>query len=259
VNVTAPPPVHANVNAPVNVHVNAHDSFPFPHSVPVRMLSPRSREKEQEEKMPDSALLAVDVQNDFCPGGALPVPAGDQVAETLTDYAERFHRRGLPVFASRDWHPPETKHFLAGGGPWPPHCVQGTPGAELHPLFRPPDDTIIVSKGMDPEEDAYSAFQALDPEGRVLERSLRDRGVRRIFIGGLATDYCVRASVMDARERGFEVVLLLDAIAGIDVKPGDVAGAIVEMVRAGADTATLASIDARLDEAAGEHDPAPPG
>ncbi|HSH44512.1 MAG TPA: isochorismatase family protein, partial [Longimicrobiales bacterium] len=188
----------------------------------------------------------VDVQNDFCPGGALAVPGGDQVVPVLNRYAKRFRERGLPVFASRDWHPSETKHFQASGGPWPPHCVADTAGAAFHPDLSL-EGAEVVSKGTDPEDDGYSAFEATSERGSALPDALEERGVKRLFIGGLATDYCVRASVLDAAARGFQPVLLLDAIRGIDVEEGDQAAAVDEMIRAGATTATLRTLEADLD------------
>lgn len=191
---------------------------------------------------PGDALLIVDVQNDFCPGGSLPVPRGDEVVPVLNEYARRFHEAGRPVIASRDWHPPQTKHFQSGGGQWPPHCVQGTPGAEFHPNLRLPEGTIVVSKGMDPSQDSYTAFDAVTDDGRPLLQLLRELGVRRLFVGGLATDYCVRASVLDALRHGFEVVLLTDAVRGVDVTPGDSERALQEMRAAGAREMTLAEV-----------------
>lgn len=196
--------------------------------------------------MPRDALLLVDVQNDFCPGGALAVPDGDRIVPIANWYARLFERRGLPVFASRDWHPAETKHFQAGGGPWPPHCVQGTKGAELHAMLSLPDDAVIVSKGMDPEQDSYSAFQAETPEGRALGEELKARGVERLFVGGLATDYCVQASVLDALKLGLQVFLLEDAVRGIELHPGDVHRAVEEMEEHGARTATLDTVEMEL-------------
>lgn len=183
---------------------------------------------------PDSALLLVDVQNDFCPGGSLPVADGDQVVPVLTRYADRFREADRPIFASRDWHPARTTHFKDHGGVWPVHCVQGTRGADFHPDLRLPDETIVVSKGMGPEEDSYSAFEARDEDGRPLAQHLADRGVRRLYLGGLATDYCVKHSTLDARRLGFEVILLGDAIRGVDVEPGDAERALDEMREAGA-------------------------
>ena len=196
--------------------------------------------------MPRDALLLVDVQNDFCPGGALAVPDGDRIVPIANWYARLFERRGLPVFASRDWHPGETKHFQAGGGPWPPHCVQGTRGAELHPKLSLPVDAVVVSKGMDPEQDSYSAFQAETPAGRLLGEELKARGVERLFVGGLATDYCVRASVLDALQQGLQVFLLEDAVRGIDLQSGDVLRALEEMEEHGAHTATLDTVEMEL-------------
>lgn len=194
----------------------------------------------------DSALLLVDVQNDFCPGGALAVPGGDQIVPVLNEYIERFRIARLPIIASRDWHPSETSHFEAGGGPWPPHCVAGTPGADFHPDLRLPRDAIVVTKGTDPTDDGYSAFEATDPRGRPLARALAAAGIGRLYVGGLATDYCVRASVLDALAAGFDAVLLVDAVRGIDVKPGDVARALEAMIDAGARTATLATVNQDL-------------
>ncbi len=194
----------------------------------------------------DRALIVVDVQNDFCPGGALPVPDGHQVVPVLNQYIERFRELGLPIYFSRDWHPSRTTHFKEWGGPWPPHCVQGTPGAEFHAELNVPDAAIVVSKGTDPEQDSYSAFHASEADGTPLSDSLRARGVESVYVGGLTTDYCVRATVLDALREGFDTVLLVDAIRGIDVEPGDVARAIDEMLRARARTVTLERIDQEL-------------
>lgn len=196
--------------------------------------------------MPRDALLLVDIQNDFTPGGALAVPEGDRIVPIANWYARLFERRGLPVIATRDWHPSQTKHFQAWGGVWPPHCVQGTKGAEFQPQLSLPDDAVIVSKGMDPEQDAYSAFQAETAVGTPLAGELRARGVKRLFIGGLATDYCVLASTLDALEQGFEVFVLEDAVKGIDLNPGDIARAVAEMEERGARTATLDTVEMEL-------------
>ena len=180
------------------------------------------------------ALVIVDVQNDFCPGGALGVPGGDAVVPVLNRYAERFAAAGAPVFASRDWHPAKTSHFKAYGGVWPPHCVQGTPGAEFHPQLTLPSDAAIVSKGMDPSEDAYSCFQSETGDGMPFPATLGELGVGRLFVGGLATDYCVKSTVVDGVREGFEMVVLADAIAAVDLAPGDGAKALDEMRAAGA-------------------------
>jgi nicotinamidase/pyrazinamidase len=185
---------------------------------------------------PDSALLLVDVQIDFCPGGSLAVAEGDQVVPILNDWTRAFLEAGRPVFASRDWHPPDSVHFVVGGGPWPPHCVQATPGADFHPALETPPAVVVLSKGMDPAESGgYSAFEATDAEGRTLAERLRAAGVRHLYVGGLATDYCVRASALDARQAGLEVSVIRDAVRGVDVTPGDSDRALAEMEAAGAE------------------------
>ena len=184
------------------------------------------------------ALVIVDVQNDFCPGGTLAVAGGDRVAAPLARLAARCAAAGLPVFASRDWHPPDTAHFQNAGGPWPVHCVRDTPGAELHPDLVLPPEAVILSKGVDPQADGYSAFEARDEAGRDLVELLRAAGVDHLLVGGLATDYCVRATVLAALARGLGVSLLNDAVAGVNVQPGDADRAIEEMVAAGAQLVT---------------------
>jgi len=190
-----------------------------------------------------SALLIVDVQNDFCPGGALAVPDGDRVAGPLGRAAERFRAAGLPVFASRDWHPAVTTHFREYGGSWPPHCVQGSRGAEFHPALGLPPDTVIISKGAAPDSDSYSAFEGVRTDGATLGSCLAALGVGHLYVGGLATDYCVRSSVLDALQAGLGVTVLTDGVAGVDLKPGDSDRALEEMVRAGARLATVDAIE----------------
>jgi nicotinamidase/pyrazinamidase len=202
-----------------------------------------SREASMQIDPARDALVIVDIQNDFCPGGALGVRAGDAVVPVLNRYAERFAGAGAPVFASRDWHPARTSHFAAYGGVWPPHCVQGTPGAEFHPALVLPEGTEVVSKGADPDEDAYSCFQAETADGMPFAAALGERGVGRLFIGGLATDYCVRSTVADGIQAGFEVVVLEDAVAAVDLKPGDGARALDEMRAAGATLIRLADVE----------------
>jgi nicotinamidase/pyrazinamidase len=175
------------------------------------------------------ALVVVDVQRDFLPGGALGVPKGDEVVPVLDRYIAAAAAAGVPVFASRDAHPVNHCSFEAYGGPWPPHCVAGTEGAELAPELHLPAGAIEVNKGTREEPDAYSAFDGTD-----LDRELRDRGVRRLWIGGLATDYCVLQTVLDARKAGYDVLLLEDAIRSVEVRPGDGARAIERMREAGA-------------------------
>jgi nicotinamidase/pyrazinamidase len=182
-----------------------------------------------------SALLVVDVQNDFCPGGALPVPGGDRVVPVLNRRIDEAAARGWPVYASRDWHPPRTSHFAAYGGPWPPHCVRGTEGAAFHPQLRLPDSTVVITKGQAPDSHGYSAFEGVTEQGRSLLADLRARGIEHLYVGGLATDYCVRHSVLDALQADLRVTVLGDAIAGVDVQPDDSRRAIDEMRQAGAE------------------------
>ena len=180
------------------------------------------------------ALLIVDVQRDFLPGGDLAVPAGDAVIPVLNGYIERARRAGQPVYASRDWHPANHCSFKARGGPWPPHCIRGTPGAAFAPALALPADATIVSKATREDADAYSAFGDTD-----LAALLRQRGVKRLLVGGLATDYCVLNTVRDAIKEGFEVVLLTDAIRAVEVNAGDGERAERAMREAGAGTAQL--------------------
>jgi len=190
----------------------------------------------------NDALIIVDVQRDFCPGGALPVPAGDHVVPVLNEYIKLFKAANAGIFATRDWHPPNHISFKAYGGPWPPHCIQHSEGAKFHPDLKLPDDTSIISKAMDPSKESYSGF-----DGTMLGDELKDKGVTRGFVGGLATDYCVKNTVLDAIERGFVTVLLLDASRGINVKPGDVEKAIDEMIAKGAEKVTLADFPELLE------------
>jgi nicotinamidase/pyrazinamidase len=189
--------------------------------------------------MANAALVLVDVQNDFIPGGSLAVPGGDAIVPLLNQYIERFKETGLPVIATRDWHPRRTTHFKEFGGVWPPHCVRDTHGGAFHAGLRLPESATFISKGMGERDDAYSGFQGSDAEGRSMADSLRASSVDHLYVGGLATDYCVRATVLGGLEAGFAVTLLLDAIRGINLQPGDVEGAIADMVRAGASVTTL--------------------
>jgi len=189
------------------------------------------------------ALLIIDVQNDFSPGGALAVPEGDKIIPNLNKYIKIFSQKKLPIFASRDWHPIKTKHFKDFGGVWPVHCIHNSPGAAFYPKLKLPKETIILSKGMDPEEDSYSAFQAEDANGRRLMNLLKIFGIHEIYIGGLATDYCVKFSVIDALKQGFKVKLLGDAIKGVNLKPQDSGNAIKKMVEKGAKKITLKDME----------------
>ncbi len=176
------------------------------------------------------ALIVVDMQRDFMPGGALPVPEGDRIVPVLNSYIALFEERNLPVFLTRDWHPENHISFKGHGGIWPPHCVRGTEGAQFHPDLKiPADNKFVISKGTAQEFDAYSGFQ-----GTVLADLLRERGVRRVFVGGVATDYCVKNTLLGAVNLGFQAFLLTDAIKGVDVRPGDVERALEQMLSAGA-------------------------
>ena len=181
----------------------------------------------------NKALLIVDVQNDFCPGGALGVQGGDRVVPVLNRYIEKFAQAGIPIFLTRDWHPPRTSHFNNAGGLWPPHCIQGSKGAEFHPDLRISDGAIVVSKGTAVDEDSYSAFAAADERGLSLKDLLGQREIERIYVGGLATDYCVKETVLEGLMQGFQVVLLQDAICGVNLHLDDSAQAIDAMVKAG--------------------------
>jgi nicotinamidase/pyrazinamidase len=178
---------------------------------------------------PSDAVIAVDVQNDFCPGGALAVPAGDEVVPVLNRWIDRSEAAGATVVVSRDWHPADHCSFEARGGPWPVHCVRDTPGAGLHRSLHVPDTAVRVDKGTDVEQECYSGFA-----GTGLGERLRRLGVRRVFVGGLALDYCVKATVLDALAEGFETHVLLPASRAVNFEPGDDERALEAMTRAGA-------------------------
>ncbi len=179
------------------------------------------------------ALLIVDVQHDFLPGGALGIEGADAIIPVLDGYIRLFASRGLPVFATRDWHPPDHCSFTDHGGEWPPHCIAGSHGAEF-PAELPLDGATIVSKATQADADAYSGFDGTD-----LHEQLQRLGVQRLFIGGLATDYCVRATVLDALKLGYRVLLLADAVRAVNLNPDDGAQALAAMRRAGAETTRL--------------------
>jgi nicotinamidase/pyrazinamidase len=191
------------------------------------------------EDMSRGALLIVDVQNDFCPGGALAAPGGAAIIPALNQHIADAGARGLAIYASRDWHPLRTTHFKDFGGPWPPHCVQGTAGAAFHPALELPADVTIVSKGDVSDREGYSAFDGHTQAGRALADDLRSHGIDQLFVGGIATDYCVRQTVLDAVKEGFQVTVLPDAITGIDVHAGDSERALAEMRSAGAHIAAI--------------------
>lgn len=186
---------------------------------------------------PGDVLLVTDVQNDFLPGGSLAVPDGDAVVPALNRYIAAFVAHGLPVFATRDWHPRQHCSFRDQGGPWPVHCVAGSPGAAFPATLDLPAGAPVISKATEPGREAYSGFQ-----GTALDSRLRMAGVRRIFIGGLATDYCILNSVRDALWLGYEVFVLTDAVRAVDVHPGDGERALAEMTRLGAQCITFDAV-----------------
>ena len=173
------------------------------------------------------ALLIVDVQNDFCPGGSLAVPNGDDIIPLLNDWIGLALKADVPIFASRDWHPPHDPSFKEEGGEWPPHCVQDTRGAEFHKSLRLPNNTILISKGTRFDKDQYSVFDEMG-----LDVFLEKKGIKRLFVGGLAQDVCVKASVIDGCKAGFDVHLLEKCTRPIDEESGK--KAIKEMKDAGA-------------------------
>ena len=183
---------------------------------------------------PADALLIVDVQNDFLPGGSLAVSHGDAVVPVLNRMIDVFMAQGLPVVATRDWHPQAHCSFGEQGGLWPPHCVAGSKGAAFAPALRLPADAMVISKATTPDKDAYSGFEETD-----LDQRLRAAGIRRVLIGGLATDYCVLNTVRDALRLGYAVCLLTDAIRAVDIEPGDGQRAEAEMASLGAVRITL--------------------
>jgi nicotinamidase/pyrazinamidase len=178
---------------------------------------------------PRQALIVVDVQNDFCPGGTLAVPHGDEVVEPLNQLIDEFLERGAPVYKSRDWHPAQTKHFAAYGGTWPVHCVQNTKGAEFHPALRDDPRITVISKGLG-DKDSYSAFDETD-----LASQLHQQNVEEVVVGGLATDYCVKNTVLDALNNGFRAKALKNAMRAVEINPGDGERALEEMHAAGAE------------------------
>lgn len=184
---------------------------------------------EDVEIRRDDALIIVDVQNDFLPGGALAVNDGDAVIPVINKYMRVFTTNELPIFATRDWHPAGHCSFVDNGGPWPKHCVANSLGAQFAEELALPDDVTIVHKGTDVDKDAYSGFKDTD-----LADQLHAHGVKRVFVGGLATDYCVLNTVNDALAEGFDVVLLMCAIRAVNVNPGDGDRAIESMLGQGA-------------------------
>jgi len=199
----------------------------------------KSSDLQRWHLQPGDVLLVTDIQNDFLPGGSLAVAGGDEVVPVLNRYIDAFLAQGLPVYATRDWHPERHCSFYEQGGPWPVHCVAGTPGAEFAAALRLPPGTTVISKATSQDREAYSSFQGTD-----LDSHLREAGIRRLFIGGLTTDYCVLNSVKDARRHGYDVFVLTDAIRAVNVRPGDGQRAEEEMAGLGAQRITLNGLSA---------------
>ncbi len=191
------------------------------------------------------ALVVVDVQRDFCPGGSLAVSHGDRVVPALNKVIDAFQRAKLPVFFTRDWHPPNHCSFKSQGGIWPSHCVKGTIGAEFHPDLEVPPGSVIISKATDPRSNAYSGFQGTD-----LERQLKDRHVDEVLLGGLATDYCVKESSLDALHAGFGVSVLKDCVRGVNLRRSDSALALRDLTNRGARLVTSGEAIKRIRRAA---------
>jgi nicotinamidase/pyrazinamidase len=179
-----------------------------------------------------AGLLIVDVQNDFCSGGTLAVPDAGRAVTALNRYIRDAVAHGLIIYASRDWHPPKSKHFQPFGGPWPVHCVQETVGARFHPLIELPTSTVVITKGEDAASAGYSSFEGHTPEGHTFLADLQARGIDQLYVGGLATDFCVKHSVIDALSAGLKVTVLEDAVAGVSASGSR--SAMREMRRLGA-------------------------
>ncbi|MDD4980198.1 MAG: bifunctional nicotinamidase/pyrazinamidase [Candidatus Omnitrophica bacterium] len=189
------------------------------------------------------ALLVVDVQNDFCPNGALAVPEGDKIVPSVNKYIKIFSKKKLPIFLTRDWHPKKTGHFKKFGGAWPVHCIQNTKGAAFHPKLKLPKGAIFLYKGIYPQRDGYSVFEAETLSGMSFSNLLELFGIEEIYIAGLATDYCVKFSTRDALRGGFKVKLLMDAVKGVNINPEDSEDAVREMARNGAKKITLKDME----------------
>ncbi|MDR3238008.1 MAG: isochorismatase family protein [Spirochaetia bacterium] len=178
------------------------------------------------------ALIAVDIQNDFCPGGSLAVADGDKIIAPANRLIKLFEQKGYPVFFTRDWHPADHSSFNENGGAWPPHCVAGTQGALFHKDLIVPERSFVISKAVEKNSEAYSGFQGTD-----LSVRLRSLGINDLVVIGLATDYCVKSTVMDAIQEGFAVTVISDAVGAVNVQPDDGEKAMLEMQKAGAKTA----------------------
>lgn len=216
--------VLTNVRADAATDADGHGQTRHP---PLRtQMEPPRLDSAIRPLQPEDAVFIVDVQVDFCPGGALPVPGAHDIVPVLNSWIEAAVARGVAVIASRDWHPREHPSFTTVCGPWPPHCMQDTDGARFHPDLRLPDITTVVTKGTRFDREQYSAF-----DGTGLATELRRRGIRRLWIGGLAQDVCVRATALDAVREGFAVELLVDATRPVSRAEGE--AALVAMAAGG--------------------------
>lgn len=184
------------------------------------------------------ALVVVDLQNDFLPNGALAVPQGDRVIPVTNALIALFEQSQLPIYATRDWHPINHRSFLAQNGPWPPHCIQNTEGAAFAKTLHLPAQTVIISKADEPQKEAYSAFEATD-----LTKRLQQQNSKRLIVVGLATDYCIKETVIDACKAGFEVVVVSEGIAPVEVHSGDGERAIQAMQKSGAQFISIQDIE----------------
>jgi nicotinamidase/pyrazinamidase len=196
------------------------------------------KEREIINIKDSDALIIIDVQRDFCTGGALPVPDGDQIVPNLNRYIKLFDYARASIYVTRDWHPPNHISFTQYGGIWPPHCIQDSEGGEFHPNLALSPDVTIISKATTPDKEAYSGFDDTD-----LAENLQNNHVKRLFIGGLATDYCVKNTVLDALKLGFVTYVLIDAIRGINIHPNDSQKAIDKMILNGAQPITLRNLE----------------
>jgi nicotinamidase/pyrazinamidase len=189
------------------------------------------------KRIDKAALVVIDVQNDFCPGGSLAVPRGDEVVPVINRLMPEFPF----VVATQDWHPRNHVSFAEQGGPWPPHCIQNTYGAEPHPGLNTGEIDIWVKKDS-PDTDAYSGFEAFDPQRRPFAEVLKLQDINTLYIVGLATDYCVRVTTLEALKKGYKVNLITDAIRAVNVNPEDGRKAIQEMENSGARLVTSAEV-----------------
>jgi nicotinamidase/pyrazinamidase len=185
-------------------------------------------------ELTDAALILVDIQNDFCPGGALAVKDGDTIVPTVNRLTPEFQL----VISTQDWHPANHISFKERGGPWPPHCVQGTQGAELHPDLKTGEIAHYFRKASSPDKDDYSEFAGRDDKERTLDEVLSAHGVRKLYVVGLATDYCVLETVLDGLKNGYEVYAVTDAMRAVNVNPSDGESALRKMAAGGAHLVT---------------------